>query len=891
MNYLVPDPQIILKVTPPRLPRTTQFRERLSFGSVELRDRSILEVNAPSGFGKTTLLGQWRREALNEGNVVAWLTLDENDHATRFAQGIAYAMRLATGRPGFDRISTLSASGDNSTLECLTLWLAEVTILGAKTVLILDEVQSAPVSMLNESLSYLLLNAPSNLYVVLASRRWLALPIPDMVARGLYANVGVEQIRLLPVETSSILNARFGSRISPDDCVRLHEKIAGWPLGLQLAIASIEKKANLGTSIDALASVASNFEQYFLAKFVSDLEASTLVFLEEISILDVFTSDLCRAVTQRSDASDLIESLSETLPVFNGSVESEWMRLHPMALHYFRGRLKDRNPDLTKTLHERAAYWFTERHMIEEAARHQLAAGNDSQAFEMISDHLHGIMTGGHQTQVLEWLARIPAMQIENNPRILLAAGWALAECERHTEVDSLIQKLESHASATESDRFEGMLIRAAAAYFADRPDRAAMILAPWTSPPASTSLQLNAVFANARATILLYEGRPEQARQLIHMSHADWPRSVDAVRCWGEWVTGFSYLWEGQVHLAIEYLEQAMQRSEDALGRRAALSVMFAATLSEALVNAGRVEEAASTLADRLDLIERLSAPQTIAMGYKAAALVALATGQQHRAIDLLNYLYALGEKRRIPRFCISSLAEAIRIHALQGHAETCISTSQRLDAIVSVQLDVEEGMMNSLLNLRVSVAKAYAALAVRDWSAILVNLAPARKIADQLRRGRERIEISLLTAVARHYNAEGDSSPLVEEARGLAEIYGIAGTLFDTNPDLFGWFKGRRPVSLRNDPVIQPISAKHEPKGEKKRPVVRSGGLLTAKEDEILLLLEKNLSNKEIASALGASKDTVKWHIRNLFNKLDAGSRKHAVDRARMLGILTDL
>jgi LuxR family maltose regulon positive regulatory protein len=30
------------------------------------------------------------------------------------------------------------------------------------------------------------------------------------------------------------------------------------------------------------------------------------------------------------------------------------------------------------------------------------------------------------------------------------------------------------------------------------------------------------------------------------------------------------------------------------------------------------------------------------------------------------------------------------------------------------------------------------------------------------------------------------------------------------------------------------------------------------------------------------------VKWHLKNVFLKLNAASRKHAVDRARLLGLL---
>lgn len=62
-----------------------------------------------------------------------------------------------------------------------------------------------------------------------------------------------------------------------------------------------------------------------------------------------------------------------------------------------------------------------------------------------------------------------------------------------------------------------------------------------------------------------------------------------------------------------------------------------------------------------------------------------------------------------------------------------------------------------------------------------------------------------------------------------------------------------------------------------------------LTPKERSILVLLARNYSNKEIAKSIAVSDETVKWHLKNLFNKLDAGSRKHAVTRARSLGFIS--
>ena len=54
------------------------------------------------------------------------------------------------------------------------------------------------------------------------------------------------------------------------------------------------------------------------------------------------------------------------------------------------------------------------------------------------------------------------------------------------------------------------------------------------------------------------------------------------------------------------------------------------------------------------------------------------------------------------------------------------------------------------------------------------------------------------------------------------------------------------------------------------------------------MLALLARNLANKEIAIALDIGLETVKWHLKNLFVKLDAGDRRQLVSRARLLGLL---
>jgi predicted ATPase/class 3 adenylate cyclase len=63
-----------------------------------------------------------------------------------------------------------------------------------------------------------------------------------------------------------------------------------------------------------------------------------------------------------------------------------------------------------------------------------------------------------------------------------------------------------------------------------------------------------------------------------------------------------------------------------------------------------------------------------------------------------------------------------------------------------------------------------------------------------------------------------------------------------------------------------------------------------LTQRELEILRLLAKGLSNREIALALVIAPGTVKWYNKQLYSKLDVHSRSQAVDKAREMGLLED-
>ena len=93
---------------------------------------------------------------------------------------------------------------------------------------------------------------------------------------------------------------------------------------------------------------------------------------------------------------------------------------------------------------------------------------------------------------------------------------------------------------------------------------------------------------------------------------------------------------------------------------------------------------------------------------------------------------------------------------------------------------------------------------------------------------------------------------------------------------------------LALQQDLQLSDATAKSIPE-----PVVRLSGAdrlqcLTDKEVEILALLAEGLCNKKIAHRASIALTTVKWHLQNIFSKLDARNRTEAVLKAQEMHLV---
>ncbi len=872
---LLHDASLALKAMPPRIVRGFLDRERLRLSRLEIGGTQAYALMAPAGFGKTAQLVHWRREALARGALAFWLTADARDEPLRFVQGLTHAAMAANGKRGFDEVFQRRIAECLDAQEAVTLWLAEVAQIAVDTVLMIDDVGLLPAASRSEVLEYLLGNLPPNLTLAMSARSSAALQASGVLSRAHVGRLTVSELRFRIDETLAVLSAALGAHFNADAAVRLHELTEGWPLGVQLAVGALTR----GGDLEGLLAEASNdIRGHFLDAVISRQSSEATQLLVRLARFNLVHPELCAHVMGDASFADVLMALQRDTPLLLRAEGENWMRLHPLAREALAERQRTLPTAELATLSRRASEWYAKNDLLEDAAEHAFMAGDSSAAIALMDRSSMRLTVQGRSASVLAWYERLSDEEIADHPALWAPAAWALAMSDRHDEAESLLQRIFSRPDATPAERFEAGLIGIVASSFADRMDRAAVQLADWPDSSLDTAPGLAPIYLDARAHLTLLQGRPDAARLLAsRIGQLDLALVYSPVSFgFAAFVSGLSHLWEGRAQLAEEVLRPALARAEERLRRSHPIACMLAALLAQACWEGGRDAEAVALLAGRVDVLDRFGMPDTVMAAHRTLARVHEREGRHSHALSQLERLRATGRGRGMIRLQVLAQAELVRMHARHGRSEMALLLSAELDALIRGRRLPMPPDFQPWLELHAELARAHALLAA-DSSArlpeVLQAAASAASLALAIKRNGDLVDATLLRAEALRRSGAADSQSVRHEALSLAQAEGMVRVLREQ-----GARAEAPPVQAAAAPAVARVDS-------------RGGGgasLLTGKEHEVLKLLNRNLSNKEIALALDVGEQTVKWHVKNVFNKLNAANRKHVVARARLLGLI---
>ncbi|MDA0174764.1 AAA family ATPase, partial [Solirubrobacter taibaiensis] len=372
----------------------------------------VVNVTAPAGFGKSTLLAQWAARCER----VAWVQLDDDDRGPRLWAAVLTALaELVEVTQALDAAEAPEADLRTGVLIALLDILAATPPL----TLVLDDLHLVDEAT-HDSLDWVLSRLPASHQVLMASRRELPLPgLARARMRGEVLDVRTDDLRFAAGEAERFLGERLGLALAPGEAAALDARTEGWPAALYLAALRLRLGDEVADVLDQLS--GADLFGALTDELLRSSPEHERRFIVDTSVLDRFNAGLCARLL--GDDGGAFRALTRTSLLFMPLDRSRtWFRCHHLMRDALRARLTAEEPDRARELHRRAGAWFESEGgegELHEAMRHYLAAREWDLAAELLARHaLAFVQSGALGGRAREWLAGFPPDVVREDARL-----------------------------------------------------------------------------------------------------------------------------------------------------------------------------------------------------------------------------------------------------------------------------------------------------------------------------------------------------------------------------------------------------------------------------------------------------------------------------------------
>ena len=248
-------------------------------------------------------------------------------------------------------------------------------------------------------------------------------PLARLRASGELAEFRGQQLALDREEAAELvrLHGCETDDATVDALLRLTE---GWATGLHLACL-VAGGRRLEDSLPRIRGERREIAAYLTAEVLDGQPAGLQEFLLQTSVLTELTPALCKLVTGRDDAGELLARIArEELFVVPLGDESHQYRYHHLFAEMLEAELEARHPGKRDELHRRAAGWYADHDDPDREVRHLLAAGDVAVAGDVVAAAWPALWSRGQAETVRRWLESFDDRQVLGHKALTLTAGW-----------------------------------------------------------------------------------------------------------------------------------------------------------------------------------------------------------------------------------------------------------------------------------------------------------------------------------------------------------------------------------------------------------------------------------------------------------------------------------
>jgi LuxR family transcriptional regulator, maltose regulon positive regulatory protein len=420
-----PSRRISRRVIPVDVARAALLGDRLT-GTF-----AVALVQAPAGWGKTTLLRQWTNSS-RTGEVVQ-LSLESGDQDPAVLIGrLLHALDGAAAPTGRLLAGPLA---DPDFLSRVTLpRLVEYwTTRTRPTSLIFDDAHRLDGGTSWGVIGALMESARPDRMVVVSGRSTCPLRVAHLIAEQRLTRIGPHELALTADQATALLSAR-GATVTEADSAVLIRRTGGWPAALALLAPRLARMDNVSRLVETFSGDDPDIALYFREEVLWGLPAGLTGFLARTGSLPVLHADICDVVLGGTKSSVSLAELERRLLLRRSPTRPGEFIHHPMLSAMLEAELHVEDPQLERLGHRRAALWLSEIGSTESALAHARASGDVQLAGTLVWRAAGGMLSQGRRRVLEKWLKSFDDRELLASPALALTMAWCSLEAGRHIQ-------------------------------------------------------------------------------------------------------------------------------------------------------------------------------------------------------------------------------------------------------------------------------------------------------------------------------------------------------------------------------------------------------------------------------------------------------------------------
>lgn len=834
---------------------------------------------APAGSGKSTLLAHWQASRA-PGSVVHYPLQARDNEPVRFFRHLAEAIRAQVEDFDVSWFNPFAAELYQAP-GVVGEYLADaLNRIDTRLYVVLDDFQFINQPTILNVLLAMLERLQGPVRVILSGRNHPGFSLSRLKLENKLLHIDQHDLRLSPIQIQQ-LNAHLGGpELSADYIDGLMRMTEGWMAGVKVALLAY---ARFGTvALERFNGSQPEIVDYFGHVVLKRLSPQMHDFLLSCALFERFDGELCDRVLERSGSALLLEDLAARelfmLPV---AEQPGCYRYHALLHDFLAKRLSLHKPLEVPGLHGRAARVFRQRGELEPALQHAQRCGEPALFQALLEEACDLWVRTGHFAEVLKWLEPLSEVQLRESPRLLVPMILALTLSRRFHQARYCLDELATHSAGREGLEEPRRQVLALNLELFQH-DLAFDPEGRWPGLlEAGVSSDTRALHLTILAYHHLMHGRLERSIGLALEAKALLAQTGQLfLESYADLIIALCHRNAGRPTCARKDVCQDYQRTQ----RSSPAWVNRATAMVVALYEQNQLAAAQQLCEDLMAMVTSSSATETIATVHITLSRLLYRRQSAGRAGRLLEQLSRILQLGNYARFASQVAQESMRQAFLDGRPAALDALAQRLgieERLAAGEWERVQPYDECWERLGLAAVYWLVARGAQPRACRILKVLAQSLHKSEMKARALVVEANLLVLEAPQLHEEQQVKALLQ----LVERFGIVNinrSVFDEAPGfaeaVFGLLRaGRLQVpEAYSEAYAEFFLAESRPQ---ETPLASLVSQLTDKEAEIFACLLRGLSNTDISASTGIALSTTKWHLKNIYSKLNLSGRTEAI------------